>query len=138
MLAYSVHYAFGEDFPVVFTMNESYIQPTTSTKSYLSTMINNALIDSTESQTNLSNEEFKKPYIQPTTSTKSYLSTMINNALIDSTESQTNLSNEEFKEQFISLESLDYNNNMIFEDSSSQTNLLSANNIPFLLPVPFP
>jgi hypothetical protein len=100
LLASSAHFVFGEDFPVIFTLNE--------------------------------------PYIQHTTYTKSHLSTMINNALIGSPDTQTNLSHEPFKEQFISIESLDYNNKMIFEDSSKQTSLLAANNVPFILPVPFP
>lgn len=99
LLGYSTHYAFGEDFPVIFTMNE--------------------------------------PSPQPTTQTQSSLSTMINNALIDTTEIQLNQSDEDFKEQFITIESLDSNNKLLFEDSK-QTNLLSVKKIPFLLPVPFP
>ncbi len=121
-------------------MNEPSPQPTTQTQSSLSTMINNALIDTTEIQLNPSNQEFENYYIQPittTTQTQSSLSTMINNALIDTTEIQLNPSNEDFKEQFITIESLDSNNKLLFEDSK-QTNLLSVKKIPFLLPVPFP
>ena len=120
-------------------MNEPSPQPTTQTQSSLSTMINNALIDTTEIQLNPSNQEFENYYIQPitTTQTQTSLSTMINNALIDTTEIQLNQSDEDFKEQFITIESLDSNNKLLFEDSK-QTNLLSVKKIPFLLPVPFP
>ncbi|MDX1371665.1 MAG: hypothetical protein R3321_04305, partial [Nitrososphaeraceae archaeon] len=40
LLGYTAHTAFGEDFPVIFTMNEPYTQTTGQTQSSLSTMIN--------------------------------------------------------------------------------------------------
>ena len=81
---------------------------------------------------------FKEQYL-PSKYTQSYLTFMINNALGGSSSYVSNSeSHETFKEQFISLESLDYNNKMIFEDPSQELTSLSTNIVPFILPVPFP
>jgi len=81
---------------------------------------------------------FKEQYL-PSKYTQSYLTFMINNALGGSSSYvSSSESHETFKEQFISIESLDYNNKMIFENPSQQLTSLSTNSAPFILPVPFP
>ena len=82
---------------------------------------------------------FKEQYL-PSKYTQSYLTFMINNALGGSSSyvSNSGESHETFKEQFISIESLDFNNKMIFEDPSQELTSLSTNSAPFILPVPFP
>lgn len=81
---------------------------------------------------------FKEQYL-PSKYTQSYLTFMINNALGGSSSYVSNSeSHETFKEQFISIESLDYNNKLIFEDPSQPLTSLSTNSAPFILPVPFP
>jgi hypothetical protein len=81
---------------------------------------------------------FEEQYL-PSKYSQSHLSFMINNALGGSSSYVSNSeSHETFKEQFISIESLDYNNKMIFEDPSQELTSLSTNSAPFILPVPFP
>jgi hypothetical protein len=129
---------FGEDFPVIFAFKEQYL-PSKYTQSYLTFMINNALGGSSSYVSNSeSHETFKEQYL-PSKYTQSYLTFMINNALGGSSSYVSNSeSRETFKEQFISIESLDYNNKLIFEDPSQQLTSLSTNSAPFILPVPFP
>src|SRR5574339_668453 len=122
------------------TFKEQYL-PSKYTQSYLTFMINNALGGSSSyvSNSGESHETFKEQYL-PSKYTQSYLTFMINNALGGSSSyvSNSGESHETFKEQFISIESLDYNNKMIFEDPSQELTSLSTNSAPFILPVPFP
>ncbi|HET9773871.1 MAG TPA: hypothetical protein VFP25_02700 [Nitrososphaeraceae archaeon] len=133
------NFVFAEDFPVIFSFKEQYL-PSKYTQSYLTFMINNALGGSSSyvSNSGESHETFKEQYL-PSKYTQSYLTFMINNALGGSSSYVSNSeSHETFKEQFVSIESLDYNNKMIFEDPSQQLRSLSTNSAPFILPVPFP
>ena len=67
------------------------------------------------------------------------LSAMINNALLGKMESisfnSTALDN--VKEQFITIKQDKYNENMIFEDTDKEVQVLTTK-VPFILPVPFP
>ncbi len=131
-------FAFAEDFPVIFAYVEQYL-PSKYSQSHLSFMINNALGGSASYVSNSeSHETFKEQYL-PSKYSQSHLSFMINNALGGSASYVSNSeSHETFKEQFISIESLDDNNKMIFEDPSQELTSLSTNSAPFILPVPFP
>ena len=67
------------------------------------------------------------------------LSAMINNALLGKMESisfnSTALDN--VKEQFITIKQDKYNENIIFEDTDKEVQVLTTK-VPFILPVPFP
>ena len=82
---------------------------------------------------------FKDQYL-PSKYTQSHLSFMINNALAGSSSSYVSNSEspETFKEQFISIETLNSDNKVMFEDPSQELTSFSTNNAPFILAVPFP
>jgi hypothetical protein len=107
------------------------------------TMINNTLLDNIEqiSFNSTIQKTDKNTYkvIKDREDSKPSLSVMINNALLGNIEnvSFNSTSLEHAKEQFITIKQDAYNENMIFEETDNQVQLLTTK-VPFILPVPFP
>ena len=107
------------------------------------TMINNTLLgniehisfNSTIQEAVKDNNKVREDYQE----SKPSLSFMINNALLGNIEEITvnSTSLDHVKEQFITIKQDGYNEDMIFENTDKQGQLVTTK-VPFILPVPFP
>ena len=109
----------------------------------LPTMINNTLLGNIEhisvNSTLEEAEEENYEVIEDSQESKPSLSVMINNALLGNMDhvSGNSTSLDHVEEQFITIKQDGYNENMIFEKTDKQVQLLTTK-VPFILPVPFP
>ena len=109
----------------------------------LPTMINNTLLGNIEyisfNSTLEEADEENYKVIEDSQESKPSLSVMINNALLGNMDhiSGNSTSLDHVKEQFITIKQDEYNENMIFEKTDKQVQLLTTK-VPFILPVPFP
>jgi hypothetical protein len=106
-------------------------------------MINNTFLDNIEhTYFNSTLEEAdvgNYKVIEDSQESKPSLSVMINNALLGNMEhvSVNSTSLDLVKEQSITIKQDESNENMIFEKTDKQVQLLTTK-VPFILPVPFP
>lgn len=109
----------------------------------LPTMINNTLLGNIEhisfNSTLEEADEGNYKVIEDSQEFKPSLSVMINNALLGNMDhvSGNSTSLDHVEEQFITIKQDGYNENMIFEKTDKQVQLLTTK-VPFILPVPFP
>ena len=109
----------------------------------LPTMINNTLLGNMErvsfNSTWEEADEGDYKVIEDSQESKPSLSVMINNALLGNMDhvSGNSTSLDHVEEQFITIKQDRYNENMIFEKTDKQVQLLTTK-VPFILPVPFP
>ena len=104
------------------------------------TMINNTVSSTVEPISfNSIIQTIKKVNYQDNQDSQLSLSVMINNALLGKVEpiSFNSTALDNVKEQFITIKQDGYNENMIFEKTDKQVQLLTTK-VPFILPVPFP
>ena len=109
----------------------------------LPTMINNTLLGNIEhisfNSTLEEADEGNYKVLEDSQESKPSLSVMINNALLGNMDhvSGNSTSLDHVEEQFITIKQDGYNENMIFEKTDKQVQLLTTK-VPFILPVPFP
>jgi hypothetical protein len=109
----------------------------------LPTMINNTLLSNIEyisfNSTIQEADEDNYKFIEDRQESKPSLSFMINNALLGNIEdvSVNSTSLGYVKEQFLTIKQDGYNEDMIFEKTDKQIQLVTTK-VPFILPVPFP